>query len=197
MSEDWKPIPGKPDYLASSLGRIKALSRTVPTWNGYKTLPEIIMALRDRNGYAACKLGNVHTLVASAFLAPDAGRKYVNHIDGDKKNNRLENLERCTATENMQHAWRTGLCNQETRDKMSKKAKLRTGRKNPCWRGFIDILRMDESLVMQCESLKAAVDWLRSNGAPKAAKSNIYGVCVGKARQAYGYIFRLNREIRA
>jgi hypothetical protein len=46
----------------------------------------------------------VHRLVAMAFLEPDDSRPHVNHIDSDQTNNRLTNLERCSARENMAHA---------------------------------------------------------------------------------------------
>lgn len=51
----------------------------------------------------------VHRLMAEAFLPNDESKKYVNHIDGNKANNLLFNLEWCTHSENMQHAWKLGL----------------------------------------------------------------------------------------
>lgn len=50
----------------------------------------------------------VHRLSAEAFIPPYCGEQ-VNHIDGDKRNNRLDNLEWCTGTENMRHAYKHGL----------------------------------------------------------------------------------------
>ena len=51
----------------------------------------------------------VHRLVAKHFLNPIIGKDCVNHIDGNKTNNNVSNLEWCTHLENMQHASATGL----------------------------------------------------------------------------------------
>lgn len=51
----------------------------------------------------------VHKLVADAFLQNPDQMQQVNHIDGNKENNRFDNLEYFTAKENMRHAFKTGL----------------------------------------------------------------------------------------
>lgn len=72
------------------------------TKKGYKQV-----FLTKDDGTASSYL--VHQLVAKAFINNVNNAEQVNHIDGDKSNNNVSNLEWCTNTENNQHAWSTGL----------------------------------------------------------------------------------------
>lgn len=68
----------------------------------------------DSNGYESVNLGAdnmcaVHRLIAITFLPKDSARPWVNHKDGDKKNNNVSNIEWCTPAENNLHARVTGL----------------------------------------------------------------------------------------
>lgn len=112
MEEIWKPIPGFSRYHASNLGRLKSLRykngnteaifKPAVTPDGYlKT-----MLLDDNGKYRSwC----VHKWIAMAFYGERPDGKQINHIDGNKQNNRIENLEYCTCSENVTHAFRTGL----------------------------------------------------------------------------------------
>lgn len=65
-------------------------------------------------GVKLCKNGkntslSVHRILASTYSSPVEGRTEVNHIDGNKLNNSLDNLEWCTRSENMRHAHKVGL----------------------------------------------------------------------------------------
>lgn len=110
MSE-WKPIPSLLNqYEASDAGEIRSVRRR--STRGRVIKPYI----NKRNGYAYIvasvnntqKTYRVHRLVAEAFLGESNGAQ-VNHIDGNKQNNAVSNLEYCTQSENMRHAFRIGL----------------------------------------------------------------------------------------
>lgn len=55
------------------------------------------------------KLHLVHRLIADAYIPKVDGKNFINHIDGNKSNNNIFNLEWCTQKENLQHAWNIGL----------------------------------------------------------------------------------------
>lgn len=112
MQEEWKDIPGmKGFYQASNLGRIKSLKRA--------TAHERILKqhINKKNGYCYVSISirgvrktkRVHILIAQTWLLPKEGRTQVNHIDGNKENNRIDNLEWCNQFENMHHAYDMGL----------------------------------------------------------------------------------------
>lgn len=102
----WKEIQGyNGRYFISSDGQIKnKYGKILKPWirNGYYTIG--LMVNKKRTNYY------VHRLVAEYFLSnPDQQRDFVNHLDGDKLNNNVSNLEWCTRQENAQHAYETGL----------------------------------------------------------------------------------------
>lgn len=112
MQEIWRPIKnyyGK--YEVSNFGRVRSLHYN----NSNKT--KVLAQKTNHGGYcqvSLCSKGkvkfySVHRLVAEAFLKDFSDDKQVNHIDCDKTNNHLTNLEMCTAKENMDHAVRNGL----------------------------------------------------------------------------------------
>lgn len=97
--EVWAKIKGYPNYEISSLGRIKGnrgLLRPYSDSRGY-----LYVGLH-RNGEK--KVYSVHRLVALHFIDNPLDKEQVNHIDGDKTNNTIENLEWVTNQENMTHS---------------------------------------------------------------------------------------------
>jgi hypothetical protein len=73
----------------------------------------VVHAFVGKDGYARVQIGGktrtVHRVVAEAFVPLVDGKMFVNHKDGDKTNNRADNLEWCTRSENMNHAYSNGL----------------------------------------------------------------------------------------
>lgn len=117
MSEQWKEIAGfEGRYEVSNKGKVRSL---ISAANGRSLLKKDYRILQpgDYRGYKRVSLTSsngkrkffmVHRLVLSAFM-PIENNMMVNHIDGNKENNSLENLEWCTCSENMKHAYRLGL----------------------------------------------------------------------------------------
>lgn len=110
-AEEWRPVVGYEGfYEASSNGNIRSVPRLSTKGKVLK------QHVNSRNGYAYVSLSKnnvqktkrVHRLVAAAFWG-DLPEMQINHKNGIKTDNCLNNLEYCTQSENMKHAYRTGL----------------------------------------------------------------------------------------
>lgn len=129
--EIWKDITGYEGvYQVSNFGRIKSLGRFLKRGESKIFVDEFIMSGGSTPiGYKTVNLTknkvrkafSVHRLVAKAFIPNPEGKPEVNHIDGDKLNNNYTNLEWCTRRENLQHAYDTGLVNQQGSDSVNAK----------------------------------------------------------------------------
>lgn len=122
--EKWKPIPNYEGlYKASTLGRIKSLERIIHKQKCNVLFKEVILKQNKRsilstNNYYCVNLYNnehkskiqsVHRILAMCFITNPDNKSQINHIDGNKHNNRFSNLEWCTASENAIHANINGL----------------------------------------------------------------------------------------
>ena len=121
QEEIWKDIKDYEGlYQVSNLGRVKSLKREIIR-NKYGRLPvpEKILSLEKTtsSGYKKIwiykdkkgKEVNVHRLVAEAFLKQEYPNNIVNHLNGIKTDNRLENLEWTTYSKNGKHSYKVGL----------------------------------------------------------------------------------------
>lgn len=118
MIEIWKDIPGYETlYQSSNLGRIRSVDHFVFRGNGYMGKIKkywfykgrILKPNTDSEGYIRCTLSKsgktqrylVHRIVAMTFIPNPNNLSQINHIDEDKHNNRIENLEWCTTNYNL------------------------------------------------------------------------------------------------
>lgn len=123
MKEIWKDIPNYEGmYQISNFGNVRSLDRVIyankgnPKRNMFSK-GKILINHVSNTGYYRAKLCKnqkrkmffVHRLVAEAFIPNPENKPQVNHIDGNRLNNHVENLEWATMSENVLHAYNTGL----------------------------------------------------------------------------------------
>lgn len=117
--EIWKGVTGYPGFMISNLGNVKTITRIITGIDNKarRIKGKDIKQFKDSGGYmfinltqqGKSKSTRIHRLVAIEFLPKVEGKKNVNHIDGNKLNNCITNLEWCNSSENNYHAFKTGL----------------------------------------------------------------------------------------
>lgn len=159
MKEIWKDIPNYVGrYKASNFGRIKRV------W----CKPKILTPKPNKKGYLRIyfykgknkKFLRVHRLVAQAFIPNPENKPQINHIDGNKANNCVSNLEWCSCKMNMDHAWENGLY------KGKRVAQYKNG----------VLIAIYDNVVQACHIMGS-----------KTQGQNIGKCALGKRKSAFGY----------
>lgn len=159
IDEIWKKIKGFPKYQISNFGRVKSfkqkrngriLKQQINIVNGY------LQIRLSRNNRVETKF--VHRLLLKLFTNSNYTDLEINHINGIKSDNRLENLEWINHFKNMKHFWKSDLSN-KTRLKMSETQHKFKGNKSPNHKlNQNDIIRirdyLKEELLTQKEIAK-------------------------------------------
>lgn len=134
LNEEWRDCAGYEGfYQVSNLGRVRSCDRVGNhAVYGSMVLRGKILKPATKTGYSTLVFSvlnsqctvYVHALVAQAFIGDRPEFFQINHIDGNKQNNSLVNLEYCTPKENTRHAFALGLC-RTARGEDCAKAKLK------------------------------------------------------------------------
>lgn len=187
--EVWKDIPGYLGYYQiSNLGRVRSLERTI-TYSPSKTYPNgrtmvlkqrILKPCTDQKGYEFVQLfinnrfrsKKVHRLVAEAFIPNPNNLPQVNHKDEVKNNNKVTNLEWCSASYNVNYG--VG------------KYKKTLGKRIP-----VVQYTVDNTLVREYESATAAA---KSLNKAQGSSRQILQTCRGKYNTMFGYKWKFKNN---
>lgn len=178
--EEFLPITGYEDsYEIGNQGTVRSKDRRVVRSNGtvQNFKGKVMSPGKGSHGYYTVFLNNsgkarsfcVHRLVADAFIAPRKGKLQVNHIDGNKLNNSLNNLEWVDTKENLRHAVQTGL--------------VKTGRGHHSYRNSI----VSTNLETGEEITFSGMNQIRAGGFCHCCA---YKVANGKKKNHKGHTFR-------
>lgn len=123
----WRAINGYEDYEVSDTGQVRRVRYYGANAAKYE-VPYYLKSRKDKDGYVKYTIASngklrsffAHRLVASAFIENQDGKEQINHKNGIKDDNRVENLEWCTASENIRH--RIDVLGVTLRNKKSSKA---------------------------------------------------------------------------
>ncbi len=185
MQEIWKDINEYEGlYQVSNLGRLKSIGRYIVTGNRKRFMNgKILNGTKNENGYMffALRKGGqyksfkIHRLVATAFIDNPEQKRTVNHKNSIKDDNRVENLEWATHSENHLHSYKIG-------------------KRKPALLGKSGILSQSGKCILQFTKTGLYEDFhLSARMAEKStgiSHKHIGDVCVGRRKTTGGFIWR-------
>ncbi len=186
MEEIWKSIKNYEGlYEVSNLGRVRSLDRVTITTNG-KTVPfkgKILKTIKHKNGYLKVNLNKdkkqkthlVHRLVAEAFIPNPNNKKYIDHINTIRDDNRVDNLRWVTASENQYNDLTTINKKKYSGDKCYWYGVV--GENNPFSIKVVQLSKEGELIKI----------WDCINDTKKCGYSHVWECCNGKRNMDKGY----------
>lgn len=182
-NEIWKDIVGyESRYQVSNFGNVRSLNRLKrhnTSATGFITVNgKMLKPFKTKKGYLKVDVSNlyggrksksVHQLVAIVFIENSNNYDQINHIDGNKSNNHVSNLEWCNNSQNQLHAYKYGL---NTHSEKAGRAK-------------IPVVKIDKTTNLIIESYPSISEAAKANGIEKP--SNISLVCKKKRKTCNGY----------
>lgn len=171
-NEIWKSINDFEElYQVSNKGRIRNASK------------KILKTALNHNGYVTVYLSKhskkyvkrVHRLVAEAFIANPDNKVQVNHIDGNKQNNNILNLEWCDASENIRHAYKNNLFEKQREMAKKKLSEHATARE-------VNQIDLNGNFIKKWGCIKEAGIFFG-----RERPTAIVSCCKGRLNTAYGF----------
>ena len=173
MQEVWKDIKGYEGlYQVSNLGNIKSSSSSQNLNPSLHSGGYLKIELY-KNGKG--KYFYVHRIVAEAFIRNQEAKAQVNHIDGNKKHNSVDNLEWATPSENISHAFKIGLLQSPMKGKY--------GNLNPLSKK-IDQYSVEGKFINTWDSISDVVRHF------DCARTSIYRCLRGETKTSMGYVWK-------
>ena len=185
--EKWMPVVGYEGfYMVSSLGNVRLLERSGIRKNGrfFKVHSKIKKPYLTRLGYYRLHMERdkqsrhifVHRMVAEAFIPNPENKPFINHINGIKTDNRVENLEWCTASENLIHSYKF----------LGRKGAQRFGKDNPVCKIILKI--KDGVVIEEFFGAKAAAESVCGRA------DTIRRACTGKYKTCKGFVWKYKNK---
>lgn len=194
MEEIWKDIKGYEGlYQVSNFGRIKGMEKICKSCYGSTSIKKeriLKNRINNKNGYYRVTLYKedgkkdfyVHRLVAETFIPNIDNKPAINHKDGDKGNNNVDNLEWVTYKENTNHAWKTKLI---VMTEKHKNTNIENG------------MKLAKKVIQYDRQMRKLAEYNSLSEAGRInqiKESGISRCCRGLIKQAGGYIWRYKEE---
>lgn len=186
----WRPIADYDNlYEVSNFGSVRALQKRIGRNPGYIRDGIVLKRRLDHNGYQVVSLSDsklkktfkIHRLVAMAFISNPDNKPQVNHKNGIKTDNRVENLEWATSKENVNHKYDV------LHQPYPKWMRGRSGKLNARSRPVIQ-KSLDGKFIREWDSINLASKELGMNS------GGISSCCRGASKKAYGFVWKYKNK---